>query len=126
VERWRKNRVEASIVHAGVGEHRAAARGAHYFDTDKGRLALISLASTFTPLSRSAPPVGEAPGRPGVNALRTTPMAESNEGCEVIHRVGRGGREGSTDDENDWRVCHFRPSRAAASRLDSVRSVSTS
>jgi poly-gamma-glutamate capsule biosynthesis protein CapA/YwtB (metallophosphatase superfamily) len=63
---------EAGIVHAGVGEHRAAARAARFFDTDKGRVGLISLASTFTPLSRSAPPVGEAPGRPGVNALRTT------------------------------------------------------
>ena len=63
---------EAGIVHAGVGEDRASARGARYFDTDKGRVALISLASTFTPLSRSAPPAGQAPGRPGVNALRTT------------------------------------------------------
>jgi len=63
---------EAGIVHAGVGEHRAAARAARFFDTDKGRVALISIASTFTPLSRSAPPTGEAPGRPGVNALRTT------------------------------------------------------
>ena len=42
------------------------------FETDKGRVALISIASTFTPLSRSAPPAGQAPGRPGVNALRTT------------------------------------------------------
>jgi poly-gamma-glutamate capsule biosynthesis protein CapA/YwtB (metallophosphatase superfamily) len=66
---------EAGIVHAGVGEHRAAARGARFFETDKGRVALISLASTFTPLSRSAPPAGEAPGRPGVNALRTTRSA---------------------------------------------------
>ena len=63
---------EAGIVHAGVGEHRAAARAARYFDTAKGRVALISIASTFTPLSRSAPPLGQAPGRPGVNALRTT------------------------------------------------------
>src|SRR5262252_5846183 len=63
---------EAGIVHAGVGEHRAAARAARYFDTDKGRVALISMASTFTALSRSAPPIGQAPGRPGVNALRTT------------------------------------------------------
>src|SRR3982750_3574519 len=55
---------EAGIVHAGVGEHRAAARAARFVDTDKGRVALISIASTFTPLSRSAPPVGEAPGRP--------------------------------------------------------------
>jgi poly-gamma-glutamate synthesis protein (capsule biosynthesis protein) len=63
---------EAGIVHAGVGEHRAGARAARYFETDKGRVALISIASTFTPLSRSAPPAGQAPGRPGVNALRTT------------------------------------------------------
>jgi poly-gamma-glutamate synthesis protein (capsule biosynthesis protein) len=66
---------EAGIVYAGVGEDRAAARGARYFDTDKGRVALISVASTFTPLSRSAPPMGQAPGRPGVNALRTTRYA---------------------------------------------------
>jgi len=66
---------EAGIVHAGVGEHRAAARAARYFDTDKGRVALISMASTFTALSRSAPPAGQAPGRPGVNALRTTRYA---------------------------------------------------
>ncbi|PYR44235.1 MAG: hypothetical protein DMF93_00880 [Acidobacteria bacterium] len=66
---------EAGIVHAGVGEHRAAARAARYFDTDKGRVALISMASTFTPLSRSAPPAGQAPGRPGLNALRTTRYA---------------------------------------------------
>jgi len=63
---------EAGIVHAGTGEDRAAARGARYVDTDKGRVAIISMASTFTPLSRSAPPAGQAPGRPGVNALRTT------------------------------------------------------
>ena len=43
---------EAGIVHAGAAEHRAAARAARYFDTDKGRVALISIASTFTPLSR--------------------------------------------------------------------------
>jgi len=42
---------DAGIVHAGVGEHRAAARAARFFDTDKGRVALISMASTFTPLS---------------------------------------------------------------------------
>src|SRR5258705_7006064 len=63
---------EAGIVHAGVGEHRAAARAARYVDTDKGRVALISIASTFTAPSRSAPPAGQAPGRPRVKAPRTT------------------------------------------------------
>jgi len=63
---------EAGIVHAGVGEHRAAARAGRSVDTPKGRVGLVSIASTFTPLSRSTSPLGEAPGRPGVNALRTT------------------------------------------------------
>src|SRR2546430_1412092 len=66
---------EAGIVHAGVGENRASARGARYFDTEKGRVALISMASTFTPMSRSAPAAAEAPGRPGGTAPRTTRYA---------------------------------------------------
>ena len=66
---------EAGIVHAGVGENRAAARAARYFETGKGRVALVSIASTFMPLARSAPAVGAAPARPGVNALRTTRYA---------------------------------------------------
>jgi poly-gamma-glutamate synthesis protein (capsule biosynthesis protein) len=66
---------EAGIVDAGVGEHRAAARAGRSIDTPKGRIGVVSMASTFTPLSRSTPPVGEAPGRPGVNALRTTRYA---------------------------------------------------
>ena len=66
---------EAGIVFAGVGHHRAAARAGRYVDTPSGRVGLVSMTSTFTPLSRSAPPVGEAPGRPGVNALRTTQYA---------------------------------------------------
>ncbi len=62
----------AGIVHAGVGEHRAAARAGRYADVEKGRIGLVAMASSFTPLSRAVPPVGEAPGRPGLNALRTT------------------------------------------------------
>jgi len=32
----------------------------------------VSMASTFTPMSRAMNPVGEAPGRPGLSALRVT------------------------------------------------------
>jgi poly-gamma-glutamate capsule biosynthesis protein CapA/YwtB (metallophosphatase superfamily) len=63
---------EAGIVHAGVGEQRAAARAGRSIDTPKGRIGLVAMASTFTPLSRATNLVGEAPGRPGVNGLRTT------------------------------------------------------
>lgn len=58
------------IVHAGAGENLAQAGAARFLETARGRVALLSFASTFTPLSRAADPAGEAPGRPGLNALR--------------------------------------------------------
>ena len=65
----------AGLVHAGTGENLAAARAAHYLDTPKGRIGLVSMASTFTPMSAAADPLGESPGRPGLNALHVTPYA---------------------------------------------------
>ncbi|MCK1312015.1 CapA family protein [Bradyrhizobium sp. 23] len=58
------------IVHSGAGENLAQAGAARFLETTRGRVASVSFASTFTPLSCAADPVGEAPGRPGVNALR--------------------------------------------------------
>lgn len=65
---------QIGIVHAGVGENLAQAGAARFLETARGRVALVSFASTFTPLSPAADPAGEAPGRPGLNALR---LAES-------------------------------------------------
>ncbi|MBX5141268.1 CapA family protein [Rhizobium lentis] len=58
------------IVYAGVGENLAQAGAARFLETTRGRVALLSLASSFTPMSRACDPAGEAPGRPGVNGLR--------------------------------------------------------
>lgn len=58
------------IVHAGVGENLAQARAARFLETAGGRVALVSFASTFTPLSCACDPAGEAPGRPGLSCLR--------------------------------------------------------
>ena len=63
---------EAGIVHAGSGESRSAARAGRYIDTPRGRVALVSMASSFTPMSQAMDPVGEAPGRPGLSAVRVT------------------------------------------------------
>ncbi|MGY4257646.1 poly-gamma-glutamate capsule biosynthesis protein CapA/YwtB (metallophosphatase superfamily) [Bradyrhizobium sp. USDA 4516] len=60
------------IVHAGAGENLAQAGAARFLETARGRVALVSSASTFTPLSRAADPAGEAPGRAGLNSLRLT------------------------------------------------------
>ncbi|MGX5832293.1 CapA family protein [Mesorhizobium sp. 43Arga] len=61
---------ESGIVHAGAGENLGQAGAARFLETTRGRAALVSLATTFAPMSRACEPAGEAPGRPGLNALR--------------------------------------------------------
>ncbi len=63
---------DAGLVHAGVGANRAEARGARYLETEHGRVALVSMASTFRELSDALPAADQSPGRPGLNPLRTT------------------------------------------------------
>ncbi|MGY3238231.1 poly-gamma-glutamate capsule biosynthesis protein CapA/YwtB (metallophosphatase superfamily) [Bradyrhizobium sp. USDA 4448] len=58
------------IVHAGVGENLAQAGAPRFLETSRGRVALVSLAATFTPMSRACDAAAGAPGRPGVNGLR--------------------------------------------------------
>ncbi|MER9751590.1 CapA family protein [Mesorhizobium sp. M0140] len=63
---------ESGIVHAGAGENLAQAGAARFLETARGRVALVSFATSFAPMSRACDPAGEAPGRPGLNALRLT------------------------------------------------------
>jgi poly-gamma-glutamate synthesis protein (capsule biosynthesis protein) len=60
----------AGLVHAGAGLTAGQAAQARYFDTNKGRVGLVSLATTFNPAERAADARGEIGGRPGINALR--------------------------------------------------------
>jgi poly-gamma-glutamate capsule biosynthesis protein CapA/YwtB (metallophosphatase superfamily) len=60
---------EAGIVYAGVGEERGLARAPQFLETAKGRIALVSIASTFRPTTDALPREGAAPGRPGLSAL---------------------------------------------------------
>jgi poly-gamma-glutamate capsule biosynthesis protein CapA/YwtB (metallophosphatase superfamily) len=60
----------AGLVHAGAGMTAGQAAQARYFDTNKGRVGLVSLATTFNPAERAADARGEIKGRPGINALR--------------------------------------------------------
>ncbi|HTU83217.1 MAG TPA: CapA family protein [Candidatus Acidoferrales bacterium] len=59
----------AGIVWAGVGENRAQARAAAYYETPGARVGIVSFASTYRPTSDALPPQGTAPGRPGLSAL---------------------------------------------------------
>ena len=60
---------EAGIVYAGIGENLGLARMARYYESSKGRVAIVSMASTFRPESAALNSRGATPGRPGVNAL---------------------------------------------------------
>ncbi len=60
----------AGLVQAGVGESLREAREARYLETGKGRVALISTASTFPDPSRAGVSWGDTRARPGLNPLR--------------------------------------------------------
>lgn len=63
---------DANIVWAGVGEDRGLARSPAFFESGKGRLAIVSFASTYLPTAAALPVEGATPGRPGVSALAVT------------------------------------------------------
>ena len=62
---------EAGIVHSGGGRTLQEARKAGVLQTPKGRVALISAASTFKPNAGANDAMGEVPSRPGISTLRT-------------------------------------------------------
>jgi len=60
---------DAGLVTAGVGENQGAARAARYFESSKGRVAIVSMASTYRAYSEALPEQGAAPARPGLNGI---------------------------------------------------------
>ncbi len=67
---------DAGIVWAGVGEDRGLARAPAFYESSKGRIGIVSFASTFLPTAAALPAEGAAPGRPGVSALTVTQYIE--------------------------------------------------
>jgi len=65
-----KNLNRVGIVHAGVGLNLGEARSPAYLETSKGRVALISAASTFPVEARAGEKRPDMQGRPGLNPLR--------------------------------------------------------
>lgn len=60
----------AGLVTAGVGENLAEARAPAYLDTPGGRVALISVASTFADGMRAGSQRSDMRGRPGLSPIR--------------------------------------------------------
>jgi poly-gamma-glutamate capsule biosynthesis protein CapA/YwtB (metallophosphatase superfamily) len=61
---------EAGLVQAGAGHSLPEAREAKFLEHAKGRVALISAASTFPDSSRAGRTRGDMPARPGLNPIR--------------------------------------------------------
>ena len=91
---------EAGVVQAGFGESLREAREAKFLDTDRGRVALISVASTFPDPSRAGVSWGDTRARPGLNPLRfmTTNVVTRQQfdalrsALTAVGQLGRGGR----------------------------------
>ncbi len=61
---------EVGLVHSGAGKNLAEATAPAYLETANGRVALISLTSTFVPGSHAGKQRKDMQGRPGINPLR--------------------------------------------------------
>lgn len=93
----------AGIVPAGTGENLAEAREARFLETHDGRVALISVSSSFTEQSVAGPAKGAVRGRPGLNPLHINSwMTMEPDDLERLRRTmqdvgldtGRGGDQG--------------------------------
>ena len=97
-----KHVADAGLVQAGVGEDLPAAREAAFLDTAKGRVAIVSVASTFPDHSRAARARNGVRGRPGLNPLRfTTTYVVPRERLEQLRGLqneltGRASNPGDT------------------------------
>ena len=63
---------KAGLVGAGAGNSLAEAREAKFLETDKARVALISLASSYRPHMAAGHSRDNIPARPGLNPLRVS------------------------------------------------------
>jgi poly-gamma-glutamate synthesis protein (capsule biosynthesis protein) len=61
---------DLGLPHAGGGKDLDHARAPAYVDSPRGRVAVMSAASTFSEISRAGMGRPDFPGRPGINALR--------------------------------------------------------
>lgn len=89
----------AGLAVAGFGENLARARAPAYVDTPGGRVALISIASTFADAMRAGHQRPDARGRPGLSPIRyerhVTVTAEQMAGLrDALSVAGRGGGSG--------------------------------
>ena len=91
----------AGLVHAGAGENLAEARSPAYIETRGGRVALISVASTFSDEDRAGPQRSDLRGRPGLSPLRyNTTYEVTDETLSRLRSVAEAAGLRTGGDEN--------------------------
>jgi poly-gamma-glutamate capsule biosynthesis protein CapA/YwtB (metallophosphatase superfamily) len=93
---------KSKLVWAGVGENLALARKPAYFDTPKGRVALISTTSTFPTAIMAGPQRKDMPGRPGVSFLRhSTTYTVPQETYDTLKKLAGDNSNSGFEDAGD-------------------------
>ncbi len=69
----------SGLVHSGVGRNMDEAAAPHYLETANGRVALISVNTSFAPSMMAGYQGRRTPGRPGVNGLRVEKKLHVNQ-----------------------------------------------
>lgn len=92
----------AGLVHAGTGRDLAEARSPAYLDSEKGRIALISMTSTFPGWGTAADARRDLKGRPGVNPLRYHYAVDSDTLRMIISLAKRLGWWVTRIDAQTW------------------------
>ena len=92
---------DAEIVHAGTGETLGQARAARYLNTGKGRVAIVSFASSFESLGMAQDPNGLVPGLPGLSPLRMRREVIVTQQQMDALRAIRGALPGGTSQSYD-------------------------
>ncbi len=105
-------------MHAGTGENLAEARAPGYLETPRGRVAMISAASTFPDQSRAGHQRKDLRGRPGLSPIRfQTEYQITPDQMEALRAYQEGmGRSRGTGD----RMSLFGQSFALAEEYRSV------
>lgn len=67
---------KSGLVHSGVGRNLAEASAPRYLETEKGRVALISVNTTLMGQMIAGEQTGRMKGRPGINPLRVSQHVE--------------------------------------------------
>jgi poly-gamma-glutamate capsule biosynthesis protein CapA/YwtB (metallophosphatase superfamily) len=102
----------AGLITAGIGENEALARAARYYESAKGRVGIVAMASTYRSTSQALPQPGAAPGRPGVSSLAVKktvvlPLQIFQQLEEVVKQLYPESRLSASNKDQDGKLTFF-------------------